>query len=241
MKFGCFVRLVIADCAGLSFRSVRYLTVVVSLGWFFQLDAETVGYRQLIKNRLVQQGKLSLGVGWCDNILSSKYSPVARSYLLTEIEEMCWMPLGNSWEVFALLEGNGTRHESLSNLVEGEYRLNGHLEVRRIVGDRLQLRTKVMLLRERVPVDYSEDDSSRFLAILSSSAVAAGETCLVQIVPTLAAEAAVYLKDVNYSEIPGDYREIRPYFKIEYKNWDHLKSNFLCHLRRKNYESTGRK
>ena len=211
-----------------------YFTVLLCLGWL-DLAAETVRYSEPPQKRLVQHGNLSLGVGWRDNILLSTYSPASRSYVFTEFEELCWAKIGNRWDVFALFEGYGNRHEPLSDLVDGEHRLNGHLELRRTVGDRLKFSSKLMALHELQPVDYSEDATNRFLAVLTSSSLGAGEACSIRVAPTISAELSVYIKNVNFFEIPGDYREVRQLLKIEFKKWEHFKSRFTYNFRRKIY------
>ncbi len=155
-------------------------------------------------------------IGWRDNLLLSPFAPIERSFVRGEVEAMLIRPMDDRWEFISFLNGDVLRYFSPPPEASGEQQWSLHTEGRWQPIDRTRFSLKAAGYLRDMVIDLSETEARRVVAptrVRGAYAVATTRISLRQ----FQLEPSVQVKRTDYRDYAGDYDEVRPGGRIEWR------------------------
>ena len=185
-------------------------------------------------------------VGWRDNIMLSRFAPLARAFGRGEVEAVVLRPMRDRWQFISFLNGDVLRYFSPPVETAGEQQWSLHAEGRWQPIEPARLALKATGYITDMVIDLSETEVQRVVAptvVHGAYVVAATRLALPA---GFRLEPSVQVKRSDYRDYAGDYDEVRSGARLEWSRSDALVLSAAWfearrdYAQRANYTASGR-
>lgn len=177
---------------------------------------------------------LRASAGWRNNVTISAFHPIDRAFWRAEAEAFALRPIGQHAQFLSLFSGDTLRYFSPPPGVSGEQQWVGHLEGRWTPRPVLRASLKADGFLQTTFIDPSQTEGAQEppLRVRIRGAYATF-TPRVTLPWGFIVEPSVQVKRISYVGYNGDYRELRPGIRLEWKQGEHfaLSAAWYDHLR----------